>query len=165
MPGSVNSVAWLCALCDKINLTEMVKEKGDREALAKCAHIPSAAGFLAPFDLHPMPWVVLHELAHAYHDQVLGFDEPRLLAACPQFRTRGKYTSVLTSSGAMREHYGIHNAKEFLAEMTESYFGSNEFFPFVAGELKQAESEIFALFAAIGGPLPANGPLPRTPSP
>lgn len=165
MPGSVNSVAWLCALCDKMNLTEMVKEKGDSEALAKCAHIPSAAGFLAPFDLHRMPWVVLHELAPADHDQVLGCDAPRLVAACPQFRPRGHSTSVLTSSGAMREHYGIPNANEFFAELTGSCFGSNDFFPFVAGEPNQAEPALFAPLAALGRPLPANGQPPRTPSP
>ena len=142
-----------------------LQAKGYSEALAKCVHIPSAAGFLAPFDIHRMPWVVLHELAHAYHDQVLGFDEPRLVAAWQQFRASGKYTSVLTSYGALREHYGLNNAKEFFAEMTESYFGSNDFFPFVAGDLKQAEPEIFALLAALWGPLPTNAKPARTPSP
>ena len=111
------------------------------------------------------PWSILHELAHAYHDQVLGFDEPRLVAAWQQFRASGNYTSVLTSYGAMREHYGINNAKEFFAEMTESYFGSNDFFPFVAGELKQAEPGIFALLAAIWGPLPGHAKPARSPSP
>ncbi len=139
-----------------------LKEKGYSEALAKCVHIPSAEGFLAPFDLHRMPWVVLHELAHAYHDQVLGFDEPRLLAAWQKFRDSGNYKSVLTSYGAMREHYGLNNVKEFFAELTESYFGSNDFFPFVAGELKQAEPGIFALMGEIWGPLPSNAKPPRT---
>lgn len=36
----------------------------------------------------------------------------------------------------------------------ECYFGSNDFYPFVTGELKQAEPEIFALLAEIWGPLP-----------
>ena len=101
-----------------------------------------------------LPGVALHELSHAYHDQVLGFDEPRIIAAWTKFRDSGKYTSVMTSMGVMREHYGLTNAKEFFAEMTETYFGSNDFYPFVAGELKQAEPEIFALMADIWGPLP-----------
>jgi hypothetical protein len=142
-----------------------LKEKGYSEALAKCVHIPSAEGFLSPFDIHRMPWAVLHELAHAYHDQVLGFEEPRLVAAWKKFRDGGKYKSVLTSYGAMREHYGLNNAKEFFAEMTESYFGSNDFFPFVAGELKQTEPEIFALLAEIWGPLPTHAKSRPTPLP
>jgi hypothetical protein len=131
-----------------------LKANGYSETLAKCAHIPSAEGFLSPFENHRMPWVVLHELAHAFHDQVLGFDEPRIRAVWEKFRDSGKYQSVLTSPGHMREHYALNNPKEFFAEMTECYFGSNDFYPFVTGELKQAEPEVFKLMAEIWGELP-----------
>lgn len=132
-----------------------LKANGYSEVLAKCVHIPVAEEFLSPFENHRMPWVALHELAHAFHDQTLGFDEPRIRSAWQKFRDSGKYQSVLMSNGQMREHYGLNDAKEFFAEMTESYFGSNDFFPFVAGELKQAEPEIFNLMQEIWGPLPA----------
>ncbi|WP_241179951.1 M90 metallopeptidase family protein [Humisphaera borealis] len=131
-----------------------LKGKGYSEQLAKSVHIPSVDDFLSPFESHRQPWAVLHELAHAYHDRVLGFDEPRIIAAWKKFRDSGRYKSVLTSPGSMREHYGLTNEKEFFAEMTESYFGSNDFYPFVAGELKQAEPEIFELMHDIWGPLP-----------
>jgi hypothetical protein len=101
-----------------------------------------------------MPWVVLHELAHGFHDQVIGFDNPRVTAVWKKFCEKETYKSVLTSPGHMREHYGLTNQKEFFAEMTESYFGSNDFYPFVTGELKQAEPETFALLEEIWGPLP-----------
>ncbi len=131
-----------------------LKGKGYSEHLAKCAHIPDAEQFLSPFENHRMPWVVLHELAHAFHDQTIGFDDPRVIAVWKKFCDSGKYQSVLTSPGHMREHYGLTNQKEFFAEMTEAYFGSNDFYPFVTGELKQAEPETFALLAEIWGPLP-----------
>jgi hypothetical protein len=133
-----------------------LKAHGYSEALAKCVHIPEADDFLSPSENHRMPWVVLHELSHAYHDQVLGFDESRIAALWKKFCDSGKYQSVLTSPGHMREHYGLNNPKEFFAEMTESYFGSNDFYPFVAGELKQAEPETFALMAEIWGALPGS---------
>ena len=136
-----------------------LKEHGYSETLAKCVHIPEVEDFLSPYDNHRMPWVVLHELAHAYHDQVLTFDEARVTAAWKKFRDSGKYDIVLTSPGHTREHYGITNQKEFFAEMTESYFGSNDFYPFVTGELKQVEPEIFALMEEIWGALP--GPEKR----
>lgn len=131
-----------------------LKDQGYSEELAKCVHIPDVRNFLSPFENHRQPWAVLHELAHAYHDQVLGFDEPRIIAAYKKFRDGGKYKSVLTSPGPMREHYALTNEKEFFAEMTECYFGANDFYPFVAGELKQAEPEIFDLLRDIWGPLP-----------
>ncbi len=135
---------------------EWLKNNGYSPDLVKCVHIPEVGSFLSPFENHRMPWVVLHELAHAYHDQVLGFDEPRVTQAWKKFCDSGKYKSVLTSPGHLREHYGLNNPKEFFAEMTESYFGSNDFYPFVAGDLKQAEPEIFALMAEIWGPLPGS---------
>ena len=131
-----------------------LKDHGYSETLAKCVHIPEAEDFLSPFENHRMPWVVLHELAHGFHDQTIGFDDARVTAAWKKFRDSGKYKSVLTSPGHTREHYGLNDPKEFFAEMTEAYFGSNDFYPFVTGELKQAEPEIFALMAEIWGALP-----------
>lgn len=136
---------------------DWLKAHGYAANLVKCVHIPQAEDFLSPFENHRMPWVVLHELAHGYHDQVLGFDHAKVKAAWQKFRDSGKYATVLTSPGGNREHYGVNNPQEFFAEMTECYFGSNDFYPFVTGELKQAEPEIFKLMAEIWGPLPQGG--------
>jgi len=138
-----------------------LKEHGYSEQLAKCVHIPDVEDFLSPEENLCMPWVVLHELAHGFHDQVIGFEDARVTAAWKQFRDSRKYKSVLTTSGRMREHYGLTDPKEFFAEMTECYYGSNDFYPFVSGERKQAEPETFALLADIWGPLP--GPAPSRP--
>jgi hypothetical protein len=131
-----------------------LKANGYSEKLARCVHIPDVRGFLSPFENHRQPAMILHELSHAYHDQVLGFDDARVIAAYKRFVDSGKYKSVLTSPGPMREHYALTNEKEFFAEMTESYLAVNDFYPFVAGELKQAEPELFKLMEEIWGPLP-----------
>lgn len=135
-----------------------LKDHGYSEKLEKCVHIPDVEDFLSPSENLRMPWAVLHELAHGFHDQVIGFDDPRVIAAWKKFCDSSKYKSVLTMSGKMHEHYGLTDQKEFFAEMTECYFGSNDFYPFVAGELKQAEPEIFSLLAEIWGPLPGTAP-------
>ena len=137
-----------------------LKGKGYSEQLAKCVHIPAVESFLSPFENHRMPWVVLHELAHGFHDQTIGFEDARVTSVWKKFCESGKYKSVLTSPGPMREHYGLTNQKEFFAEMTEAYFGSNDFYPFVTGELKQAEPETFALMEEIWGPLPGRPQKP-----
>jgi hypothetical protein len=122
--------------------------------LAKCVHIPRADDLLSPTENHRMPWVILHELAHAFHDQVVGFAEPRVRAAWESFRDSGKYATVLTSQGRKRPHYGLTDPKEYFAEMTEAYFGSNDFFPFVSGELREAEPATYALLRELWGPHP-----------
>ena len=134
---------------------------GYSEQRAKCVHIPDARAFCSPFENHRQPSAVLHELAHAYHDRVLGFADARVLAAWRRFRDGGKYKAVLTSPGPVREHYGLTDEKEFFAEMTESYLAVNDFYPFVAGELKQAEPEVFELMSQIWGPLPGRDPPRR----
>lgn len=126
-----------------------LRAKGYSADLVKCVHIPEAKDLLSAGETRRMPWVVLHELAHAFHDQVLGFEESRVKDAWKKFRDSGKYKSVPTSTGGNREHYGVTNQNEFFAEMTESFFGSNDFFPFVPGELKSAEPEIYALMEEI----------------
>ena len=142
-----------------------LKENGYNENLAKCVHIPIAEQLLSRYDALRMPWVILHELSHAYHDQVLGFEEPRVKAAWKKFCDSGKYKSVLTSPGHMHEHYGLTNQMEFFSEMTEAYFGSNDFYPFVAGELKRDEPEIYDLMSEIWGPLAPRQVKPTTPKP
>lgn len=39
--------------------------------------------------------------------------------------------------------------QEFFAEMTEAYFGVNDFYPFNRAELKESEPEIFELLQEI----------------
>src|SRR4051812_33864124 len=66
-------------------------DHGYSERLARCVHVPDAREFLSPFENHRQPWAVLHELAHAYHDRVLGFDDARVIAAWKKFRDGGRY--------------------------------------------------------------------------
>lgn len=127
---------------------------GFSKALAKGVHIPVAARFVAARHQQVQPWCLLHELAHAYHDQVLGFDEPRLVRAWEKYVESKHGDKVLHVNGRKARHYALTNAKEFFAEMTEAYFGTNDFFPFVNGELREAEPEIHALLREIWGAAP-----------
>jgi hypothetical protein len=120
-------------------------------AMEKCVHIPDAKDFVSPRLQHDQPWMVLHELAHSYHDQVLGFEEPRIKAAWKKFVASGKYESVKHVGGRMVRHYGLTDQKEFFAEMSESYFGMNDFFPFDRVELQREEPELFKLMEEIWG--------------
>lgn len=128
---------------------EWLKENGYDPALARCVHIPDAAYFTSYAIQFQQPWAVLHELAHAYHDQVLGFDNAEILAAWHKFAESGKYKSVLHMNGRLRPHYGLTDQKEFFAEMTEAYFGMNDFYPFNRPELQHEEPELAALLAKI----------------
>ena len=121
--------------------------------LVNCVHIPEAADLIAPRQVNEQPWAVLHELAHAYHDQILGFDEARIRDAAAQFKKSGHGDSTLLITGKRVRHYALTDQKEFFAEMTEAYFGMNDFFPFNRAELMTAEPEIFELLQTLWGPV------------
>jgi len=99
-----------------------------------------------------MPWGILHELAHAYHHQVIGFDNKEIIKAYEKFKASGHGENCLHYSGKLVEHYALTDHKEFFAEMTEAYFGTNDYYPFNHGELKQAEPEIYQLIKKIWKP-------------
>ncbi len=127
--------------------------------LEKCVHIPRAAELPTRRNIREQPWVILHELAHAYHDQVLGFDEPRIKKAYAAYKKSGRGARTLLYDGRRVRHYALTDHKEFFAEMTEAYFGANDFFPFNRAELKEAEPEVHKLLAAIWeAPVPKSQP-------
>jgi hypothetical protein len=131
---------------------DWLEQHGYRRELAKAVHIPVAARFTDRRHQQVQPWCVLHELAHAYHDQVLGFDHAEVRAVWERYAASGHGNRALHVDGRKVRHYALTNAKEFFAEMTEAYFGTNDFYPFVHGELKLAEPETHALLRRIWGP-------------
>ncbi len=105
------------------------------------------------------PFVMMHELAHAYHDRVLGFEDPRIIEAYNNAVAEKKYESVLLISGKKVRHYALTNHKEYFAECTEAYFGTNDFYPFVRAELKQHDPTVYALLDEIWRDIPRSKTL------
>ncbi len=134
---------------------EWLKSNGYSADLAKCVHLPRAAEVMTKRNINEQPWVILHELAHAYHDQELGFDEPRIMEAYQKYKQSGRGEKTLLFNGKRVKHYALTNQKEFFAEMTESYLGVNDFFPFNRGELKESEPAIYEVMAYIWDSPPA----------
>jgi hypothetical protein len=132
---------------------DWLADNGYPRSLEKCVHLPRARDVATRRNINEQPWVILHELAHAYHDQVLGFDEPRVLAAWEDFKASGKGDEALLYDGSRVKHYGLTDQKEFFAEMTEAYFGSNDFHPFNRAQLKTEFPKLYELLAEIWGPL------------
>jgi hypothetical protein len=133
---------------------DWLRENHHPVGLAKCVHIPTASYFVDKKFQLVQPLAILHELAHAYHDQVLGFENPEIKAAWQQAVDSHKFDSVLHVNGKKQKHYALTNQMEFFAEMTESYFGANDFYPFNQGELRDFAPEIFDLMQKTWGKTP-----------
>lgn len=119
--------------------------------LAKKVHIPRARDLLSRAQLLKHPAVVLHELAHAYHDQVLGFDDQRIVDAWRAACEAKTLDDVLAHTGKRVEHYAKTDHKEYFAEATEAWFYRNDFYPFVRAELAESDPGCHALLEQIWG--------------
>lgn len=121
----------------------------------KSVEISNAVNFVN-WSQQNQPWMLLHELAHAYHDQVLGYDHVPTTAAYENARDSGILDAVLYNPGGgqalfEREAYAKNNSAEYLAEITEAYFGENDFYPFLKSELATYDPQGFALVESVWG--------------
>ncbi len=124
---------------------------GHDPRLTRKVHITQARELLSRSQMFKHPAVVLHELAHGYHDQVLGFDNPEILAAFNKAKESGSYENVLLYTGQKVRHYGLSDHKEYFAEGTESYLYRNDFYPFVRAELKEHDPTLHKVLVKVWG--------------
>ncbi|MCY3020412.1 MAG: hypothetical protein NTW87_15440 [Planctomycetota bacterium] len=120
---------------------EWLRGHGYNPEKAKSVELGHAKNFVA-WTQH-QPYMVLHELAHAYHHQVLGYDYPPIKAAFKKAVESKSYESVVNYEGKHVRHYALSNDQEYFAECTEAFFGTNDFYPFVRGELMVHDPDIF----------------------
>ena len=75
---------------------------------------------------------------------VLSFEHAGV-TSCSAAKEAKIYESVLRTSGRKEKHYAaLTNRMEYFAEMSEAYFGTNDF-PFVRAELKEVDPRMHAM--------------------
>lgn len=77
------------------------------------------------------PAIVLHELSHAWHHQVLGYDDTDIAEAYAAAMASGQYEEVEYAGGGTAEAYATTDDREYFAELSEAWFWENDFYPFV----------------------------------
>jgi hypothetical protein len=124
---------------------------GHDPRMEQSVHIPRAQSLSRVVRVHKQPWVILHELAHALHDRELGFGDSEIMEAYNKAKASGKYEKSLLFTGNTVKHYGLTNEKEYFAESTESFFGVNDFYPFVRAELEEHDPHMHKLLKKVWG--------------
>ena len=126
---------------------EALKSKHQNPDKLGAVEIGNARNFMRWSFLQP--FMVLNQLARAYHDRVLGCDNAEIKAAYQQAVKNGKYDLVLRFDGQYVRHPALTDAKEYFAEMTEAYYGVNDCYPFLQFELKQYDAEVCELLTKL----------------
>jgi len=128
-------------------------DRGHDPRLAKKVHITHADQLVSRQQMLKHPAVILHELAHGYHDQYLSFNNKPIIEAYKKAMAAGLYDKVLLYTGRQVRHYAATDHKEYFAEGAESFFYRNDFYPFVAAELEKHDPTLYNLLVEIWGPL------------
>ena len=107
---------------------------------AGSVEIANAATFLEW--THEQPSMVLHELAHGYHHRFMdeGYNNPQIAATYRRAMEGKRYESVLHWDGKTVRAYAANNPQEYFAELTEAWFGTNDFYPFVRAEVLEYDT-------------------------
>jgi hypothetical protein len=128
-----------------------LKDNGRDPAMAMGVEFTNVRIFEA--ETRRMPNFALHELAHAFHDRVLGFENAPIEAAYQKAKAAGLYDRVQRQDSEGRKRldraYAMTNAREYFAECTEAFFTKNDFYPFTNAELKKHDPDMFELLSKL----------------
>jgi hypothetical protein len=107
----------------------------------------------AKWTTNACPYWALHELAHAYHDQVLGFENEKVAAAFRVAVERKLYDDVYMlyplNIGRFESRkvkaYARTNEHEYFAELSVAFLAKNMTFPSTREELRDHDARGYAL--------------------
>ena len=128
-----------------------LRDNGRDPAMVKGVEFTNVRIFEA--ETRRMPNFALHELAHAYHDQVLGNDHKELIATYERAKAGGKYDRVERQDSEGRKSqdraYALTSPQEYFAETTEAYFSKNDFQPYDRAELEAFDPAMYKLLESL----------------
>lgn len=120
----------------------------------KSIEISNINNFLS-WSAQNQPYMLFHELAHAYHHQQFGFNNSEVHLAYQKAIKSGKYGDLKYYTGnenyITRKAYASVNHKEYFAELSEAYFGTNDFYPFSKKEIQEYDPGGYKLIRHMWG--------------
>lgn len=134
---------------------------GDLSEKGKCVEITNFNYYISWSDQN-QPLMVLHELSHLYHDQGLNKDQQQAVKEAYQnakseglyttgwYRSNTKYTTQ-SQWTKVTDMYCMVDEWEYFAELSEAYWGENDYYPFNYEQLKEHDTVGFAMMESIWG--------------
>lgn len=117
---------------------------------SRCVEINNTEHFIQWSEV-VQPMMVLHEYAHMYHFSSFS-DSEEISSVYTHAMENHLYDEVDYFNGrenVKRTAYATNNQYEYFSELTEAYFGKNDFYPFNKADLKEHDPEGFRLMEKI----------------
>jgi hypothetical protein len=130
-------------------------QNGRLPEMAGCIEICNARNYVRWQKLN-QPYMLLHELAHAFHEKVLGNSFTPITEAYNHATQSNLYLDVGyhvrdTVYKTESKAYALQNEKEYFAELTEAYLGQNDFYPFQRQELLNYDKNGYKVLEKVWG--------------
>jgi hypothetical protein len=130
-----------------INSLSWIKRNNYPRKKLKSIEILSIKNYLTFSCLQP--YMLLHEFAHAYHHQVIGYEDNEITENYCIAMEKKLYDSVAYIQPMKKKKkvraYAAQDVKEYFAELTESFLGLNDYFPFDKNDLQKYDTIGFRL--------------------
>ena len=95
------------------------------------------------------PSLVLHELAHVYHDRKLGWSDSKIERIYDRFAA--SMPSAKDKCGKPNKAYALENHNEFFATFTEAYFYKTCNYPYSRAHIQKHHPQMYALLKKAWG--------------
>ncbi|RKG52496.1 hypothetical protein D7X30_33345 [Corallococcus sp. AB011P] len=143
-----------------------MRQNGRNLAMLKSVEFSNVSIFEKEFKR--MPVLVLHELSHAYHDQVLGWEHAGLAAVYVRAMASRSYDCVERwrapeLHSTFERAYAMTDVGEYFAENSEAFFGRNDFYPSTREELGKHDPGMLALLQQVWQVTPTTTTTPIPP--
>jgi len=97
---------------------------------------------------------VWHELSHYYHYHVAGWENSIIRSAYEKAKAAGLHRNVehIRADGTkhiVAEAYALTNEKEYFAELSEAYWGMNDFYPYTRDQLSEYDTTGYKMIETI----------------
>lgn len=133
---------------------------GDLKEKGKCVEITNYDYYITWSDQN-QPLMVLHELCHLYHDQGLGGENNQVIKhAYDNAKNNGLYKEIWYRFNTKdlqpqwiktKDAYCMVTVWEYFSELSEAYWGENDYYPFNYEQLKEHDPVGFAMMETIWG--------------
>lgn len=100
---------------------------------------------------YDQPLMLLHEMAHGYHDLTYGFEGKEVKDVYEAAMASKLYDEVAYFRGPKKKAYAATNQMEYFAELTEALFGYNDYYPFTRPELRDHDPKGHEMVARAWG--------------
>jgi hypothetical protein len=129
---------------------EMMQKQNLNVEKAQSIELSNAANFVVWSKKSPSSILFLL-MANAYHDRVVHYENPELIALQKKAAESRRYDLLLNIQGTRSNGLTAQDPRTYFAMLSQAYLDVSSYYPFVRGEIKEWDPEMYAFLVKAWG--------------